>query len=82
MDFFQTSQIGLPQLKATLDTIIEAFLFLDKNGDGKLNKKDMAKSLNEASPWEKSPAHITRSRFRNSRFPFFKKRVLLCSRSV
>lgn len=58
-----TSQIGSPQLKATFDVIIEAFLFLDKNGDGKLNKKDMAKSLNEDSPWEKSPAHITRSRF-------------------
>ncbi|XP_058183058.1 probable calcium-binding protein CML22 isoform X2 [Rhododendron vialii] len=58
-----TSQIGSPQLKATFDTIIEAFLFLDKNGDGKLNKKDMAKSLNEDSPWEKAPAHITRSRF-------------------
>ena len=52
-----------PQLEATFDAIVEAFLFLDKNGDGKLNKKDMIKALNEASPWERSPAHVTRTRF-------------------
>ncbi|XVE84757.1 hypothetical protein DITRI_Ditri17bG0038300 [Diplodiscus trichospermus] len=53
-----------PQLEATFDTIVEAFLFLDKNGDGKLNKKDMIKALNEASPWERSPACVTRTRFK------------------
>ncbi|MBA0696344.1 hypothetical protein Goari_002902 [Gossypium aridum] len=52
------------QLEATFDTIVEAFLFLDKNGDGKLNKKDMVKALNEASPWERSPARVTRTRFK------------------
>lgn len=51
------------ELEATFNTIVEAFLFFDKNGDGKLNKKDMMKALNESSPWEKSPAHITRTRF-------------------
>lgn len=55
--------MGSPELKATFDAIVEVFLFLDKNGDGKLKKKDMIKALNESSPWEKSPAHITRSRF-------------------
>ncbi|XP_057957916.1 probable calcium-binding protein CML22 isoform X2 [Malania oleifera] len=59
-----TSKMGSPQLDATFDTIVEAFLFLDKNGDGMLNKKDMVKALNGASAWEKSPAHITRTRFR------------------
>lgn len=58
----QESKMG-SQLKATINETVEAFLFLDKNGDGKLNKKDMVKGLNEASPWEKSPAHITRTRF-------------------
>ncbi|XP_021911342.1 probable calcium-binding protein CML22, partial [Carica papaya] len=52
-----TSNMGSPELEATFDTIVNVFLFLDKNGDGKLNKKDMIKALNEACPWEKSPAH-------------------------
>lgn len=60
----RTSKMGSPELEATFDTIVKAFLFLDKNGAGKLNKKDMIKALNEDSPWEKSPAHITRSRFK------------------
>ena len=60
---FQTLKMYSPQLEATFDAIVEAFLFLDKNGDGKLNKKDMIKALNEASPWERSPAHVTRTRF-------------------
>ncbi|XP_038702220.1 probable calcium-binding protein CML22 isoform X2 [Tripterygium wilfordii] len=59
-----TSKMGSPQLEATFDTIVEAFLFLDKNGDGKLNKKDMIKAMNESSPWEKSPSHVTESRFK------------------
>lgn len=59
-----TSKMGSPQLEATFDTIVEAFLFLDNNGDGKLNKRDMVKALNEASPCEKSSAHITRTRFK------------------
>ncbi|KAA8548416.1 hypothetical protein F0562_000099 [Nyssa sinensis] len=66
-----TSKMGSPQLEATFDTIIEAFLFLDKNGNGKLNEKDMIKALNEASPWEKSPARITRTRFSIAYFTFY-----------
>ncbi|KAG2721111.1 hypothetical protein I3760_02G066300 [Carya illinoinensis] len=58
-----TSRLGSPQLEATFDTVIEVFLFLDKNGNGKLNKNDMVKALNDASPREKSPSHITRTRF-------------------
>ncbi|XP_024028865.1 probable calcium-binding protein CML22 isoform X2 [Morus notabilis] len=58
------SKMGSPQLEATFDTIIEVFLFLDKNGDGKLNKKDMVRALNDSNTSERSPAHITRSRFR------------------
>ncbi|KAJ0034713.1 hypothetical protein Pint_25414 [Pistacia integerrima] len=57
-------KVGSPELKATFDTIVDAFLFLDKNGDGKLNKKDMLKSLNESYPREKSPAHVTKNRFK------------------
>lgn len=52
-----------PKIEATFNTIIEVFLFLDKTGDGKLKRKDVVKALNEASPKEKSPSHITRTRF-------------------
>lgn len=63
-DHSNTSQcVGSIHLLATFDTIIEAFLFLDKNGDGKLNKKVIIKALNEESPGEKSPIHISRTRF-------------------
>lgn len=56
--------LGSPQLKATFDAIIEAFLFFDKNGDGKLNKKDMINALNDDSQFERSPTHITNTRFK------------------
>ncbi|XP_059307095.1 probable calcium-binding protein CML22 isoform X2 [Lycium ferocissimum] len=59
-----TSKIGSPELEATFNTIVEAFLFLDKSGDGKLHKKDVVKALNEASPCEKSPSHVTQTRFK------------------
>lgn len=58
-------------MEATFDTIIEVFLFLDKSGSGKLNKNDMVKALNEASPTERSPARITRTRFSTSSFHFY-----------
>ncbi|KAI3878554.1 hypothetical protein MKX03_006023 [Papaver bracteatum] len=61
---FQISRMGSPELEATFDTIVEAFMFLDKNGDGKLNKEEMVMALNEASPWEKSPGRISRNRFK------------------
>ncbi|XXG78781.1 hypothetical protein AAC387_Pa08g2649 [Persea americana] len=59
-----TSMLGLPQLETTFETIVEAFLFLDNNCDGKVNKKDMIRALNDASPWEKSPGYITMKRFK------------------
>jgi len=60
---FQTEKIGSPSIQATFDTIIEAFLFLDKDGDGNLKKKDVIKALNDTSRREKSPLHVTRKRF-------------------
>lgn len=62
-NLLQKLKMCSPQIEATFNTIIEVFLFLDKNGVGKLKKKDVVKALNEASPREKSPSHITRSRF-------------------
>ncbi|PHU21373.1 putative calcium-binding protein CML22, partial [Capsicum chinense] len=60
---FQTSKNGSPELEATFNAIVEAFLFLDKGGDAKLHKKDVIKVLNDECPSEKSPSHVTRTRF-------------------
>lgn len=59
----QTLNANWPQIEPTFNSIIEVFFFLDKRGDGKLRRKDVVRALNEASPKEKSPSHITRSRF-------------------
>ncbi|GLU08708.1 hypothetical protein SLE2022_256050 [Rubroshorea leprosula] len=59
-----TSKMGSPDIESTFNTIVDVFLFLDKNGDGKLNKKDMIKALNDSTPLEKSPAYVTRTRFK------------------
>ncbi|XP_010532790.1 PREDICTED: probable calcium-binding protein CML22 isoform X2 [Tarenaya hassleriana] len=56
-------EIGERGLGATFDPIIEIFLFLDKNGDGMLNKLDVRTTWNGAYPREKSPSHVTKMRF-------------------
>jgi Ca2+-binding EF-hand superfamily protein len=46
----QKSAIGLPDLEATFDEIVEAFVFFDRNKDGYVSKKEMIYAINEASP--------------------------------
>ncbi|CAJ1779302.1 unnamed protein product [Sphenostylis stenocarpa] len=58
-----SSKAGLEQVGEIFNTIVEAFVFFDKNGDGKLNQKDMVRTLNETSPRERSPARISKHRF-------------------
>ncbi|KAI4338348.1 hypothetical protein L6164_016687 [Bauhinia variegata] len=58
-----SSKKELAQVGAIFNMIVEAFLLLDKNGDGKLDKKDLIRTMNESNPWERSPAHITELRF-------------------
>ncbi|XP_010468449.1 PREDICTED: probable calcium-binding protein CML22 [Camelina sativa] len=44
--------------------LIEVFLFLDKEGKGKVNKADVIKTLNnEDYPLERSLSHVTNMRF-------------------
>ena len=46
----QKSAIGLPDLEATFDEIVEAFVYFDRNKDGYVSKKEMIYAINEASP--------------------------------
>jgi hypothetical protein len=73
---FQSPKAELAQLGQVFDKIVEIFLFFDQNGDGKLNKKDMVKTMNETNPRERSPAHITKNRFS---IVHFNSSLLTCS---
>jgi calcium-binding protein CML len=44
------SRLGLPRLEASFETIVEAFVMLDSNGDGYLSKQEVIESINETSP--------------------------------
>uniref|UniRef100_A0A7N0UH53 EF-hand domain-containing protein n=1 Tax=Kalanchoe fedtschenkoi TaxID=63787 RepID=A0A7N0UH53_KALFE len=52
-----------PEVETMLGKVVEVFLYLDKNGDGKLQKKDLSMALNGAYPWERSPRHVIKNRF-------------------
>ncbi|CAH8373766.1 unnamed protein product [Eruca vesicaria subsp. sativa] len=57
-------EMGPKLVESIFDPIVEVFLFLDKNGKGKLNKADVTKTLNnEDYPLERSPKHVTNMRF-------------------
>ncbi|RQP01956.2 hypothetical protein POPTR_017G054902v4 [Populus trichocarpa] len=51
-----TSKMGSPELQATFDTIVEAFLFLDKNGNGKLLKERHDQSIQRGFSLGKIPS--------------------------
>ena len=64
--FSQSSKAELAQVGEIFNTIVEVFVFFDQNGDGKLNQKDMVRTLNETNPRERSPARISKHRFRTT----------------
>ncbi|CAM6081941.1 unnamed protein product [Calypogeia fissa] len=52
----QHSKIGLPQLEATFDTIVQAFVFFDANGDGYISKEEIIQSINQIYPSQIYPS--------------------------
>jgi len=56
------SRIGLPQLETTFDTIVEAFVFFDRDKDGYVSKDELVGAINEISPG-KQGARIGMQRF-------------------
>ena len=55
--------MGLPGLEATFETLVDAFVFLDKNKDGCVSKNEMIQAINETTTGERSSGRIAVKRF-------------------
>lgn len=50
-------------LEATFETLVDAFVFLDKNKDGYVSKNEMVDAINETTSGERSSGRIAMKRF-------------------
>ncbi|RRT71872.1 hypothetical protein B296_00018440, partial [Ensete ventricosum] len=57
------SRMGLPDLETTFETLVDAFVFLDKNKDGYVSKNEMVHAINETIGGERSSGRIAMKRF-------------------
>ncbi|XP_059442490.1 probable calcium-binding protein CML21 [Corylus avellana] len=57
------SHMGMPNLEATFETLVDAFVFLDKNKDGYVSKSEMVHAINENTSGEYSSGQIAMKRF-------------------
>jgi calcium-binding protein CML len=55
--------MGLGDLEATFETLVDAFVFLDKNKDGYVSKDEMIQAINETIGGERSSGRIGMRRF-------------------
>lgn len=55
--------MGIPDLESTFETIVDAFVFLDKNKDGYVSKSEMVTAINETTSGERSSGRIAMKRF-------------------
>ncbi|ONH99510.1 hypothetical protein PRUPE_6G033600 [Prunus persica] len=53
----------MPDLEATFETLVDAFVFLDKNKDGYVSKSEMVQAINETTTGERSSGRIAMKRF-------------------
>lgn len=51
----------MPHLEATFKTLVDAFVFLDKNKDGYVSKSEMVEAIHETG--ERSSGRIAMKRF-------------------
>ncbi|CAL5053697.1 unnamed protein product [Urochloa decumbens] len=56
-------KMGLGNLEGTFETLVDAFVFLDKNKDGYVSKDEMIQAINETTTGERSSGHIAMKRF-------------------
>ncbi|OWM85943.1 probable calcium-binding protein CML21 [Punica granatum] len=57
------SLMGMPGLENTFETLVDAFVFLDKNKDGHVSKNEMVAAINETNSGERSSGRIAMKRF-------------------
>uniref|UniRef100_A0A5B7BV85 Putative calcium-binding protein CML21 isoform X2 n=1 Tax=Davidia involucrata TaxID=16924 RepID=A0A5B7BV85_DAVIN len=53
----------VPNLEATFETLVDTFVFLDKNKDGYVSKSEMVQAINETTTGERSSGRIAMKRF-------------------
>lgn len=53
----------MPHLEATFETLVDTFVFLDKNKDGYVSKNEMVQAINETTTGERSSGRIAMKRF-------------------
>lgn len=61
--------MDLPNLDSTFETLVDAFVFLDKNKDGYVSKNEMVQAINETTYGERSSGRIAMKRF--GTFPLY-----------
>ncbi|CAL5335467.1 unnamed protein product [Camellia sinensis] len=59
----QKSRMGMPNLEATFEMLVDAFVFLDKNKDGYVSKSEMIQAINDTTSGELSSGRIALKRF-------------------
>ncbi|KAI8010874.1 putative calcium-binding protein CML21 [Camellia lanceoleosa] len=57
------SRMGMPNLEATFEMLVDAFVFLDKNKDGYVSKSEMIQAINDTTSGELSSGRIALKRF-------------------
>lgn len=61
LDIVKKTRVEMPKLEATFETLVDAFVFLDKNKDGYVSKSEMVHATNESG--ERSSGRIGLKRF-------------------
>lgn len=56
----------LADLETTFETLVDSFVFLDKNKDGFVSKTEMVHAINETAAGERSSGRIAMKRFGQS----------------
>ncbi|KAL7001096.1 putative calcium-binding protein cml21 [Sarracenia purpurea var. burkii] len=57
------SRMGMSHLEATFETLVDTFVFLDKNKDGYVSKSEMIQAINEHFKGKQSSSRIAMKSF-------------------